>query len=106
MMADINITAPIVQMPNLQGMAAAQLAHPEVQQVFAQQMALQIQKDQQHQVQKVEKQEPAVMVKDDDGSSRQSAQQQQPRRQHHPAEGEDAPPSSSPWIGHLLDKKV
>ncbi|WP_243312226.1 hypothetical protein [Fundidesulfovibrio agrisoli] len=105
-MADINITAPIVQMPNLQGMAAAQLAHPEVQQVFAQQMALQIQKDQQHQVQKVEKQESAVMVKDED-SSRQSAQhQQQPRRQRHPDEGEDAPPSSSPWIGHLLDKKV
>jgi len=106
MMSDLNITAPIAQMPNLQGMAAAQLAHPEVQQVFAQQMALQLQKDQHQQVQKVEKQEAAVQVKDEDDSRQSGRQHQRSGRQHAQEEREERTPSPSPWVGHLLDRKV
>jgi hypothetical protein len=104
-MSDINMLAPIVQMPNLQGMAAAQLAHPEVQQVFAQQMAQELQKEQNQQVQKVDKQEQAVSVKDDETHNSPQGQHQQQRRQSRQEQDEPVA-SGSPWIGHLLNKKV
>jgi len=108
MMSDLNITTTIAQLPNIQGMAAAQIAHPEVQQVFAAQLAQQAVKEQHQQVQKVDRQEGSDAVKEekegrqDPGhhpGKRKAAAQKEP-------EPEEQPASASPWIGHLVDRKV
>ena len=109
MMSDINITTVVAQLPNLQGVAGAQLAHPEAQQVFAAQMAQQALKDQTHQVQKVEKEEGSEAVKDEQEKRRGAEQQLSPRKkkalQAAPEEPEAAQ-AGSPWLGHLINKQV
>lgn len=109
MMSDINITTSIAQMPNVQGVAGAQLAHPEAQQVLAAQLAHQVLKDQTHQVQKVEKQEASEAVKDEkEGGHGGQDQHLRKRQAKSPAPDESETPAeaSSPWIGHLINRKV
>ncbi|GFK92549.1 hypothetical protein NNJEOMEG_00374 [Fundidesulfovibrio magnetotacticus] len=109
-MSDINIVTTVAQLPNLQGLAGAQLAHPEAQQVFAAQMTQQMLKDQHDQVQKVDKQEGSDAV-DEDKEGRQEARRQASGRRNAPhhqpePEPEAQPASSSPWLGHLINRKV
>lgn len=109
MMSDLNITTVIAQMPNVQGQAAAQLAHPEVQQVFAAQLAQQALKQQSEQVQKIEPQEASQAVQDEDEQERSARNRHHPgerKRREGEAEEETEPASSSPWLGHLLNMKV
>lgn len=109
MMADINLTTTIAQLPNLQTVAGAQLAHPEAQQVFAAQLAQQALKDQTHQVQKVEKEEGSEAVKDEKEKRRAPGQELQPRKRQAKAEAPEEPAaeaSASPWLGHLVNRKV
>ncbi len=109
MMSDLNITTVIAQMPNVQGQAAAQLAHPEVQQVFAAQMAQQALKQQSEQVQKIEPQEASQAVQDEDEQQRSARNRHQhpgERKHREDAPEETEPASSSPWLGHLLNMKV
>ncbi|MFP5223488.1 MAG: hypothetical protein ACLGSA_14450 [Acidobacteriota bacterium] len=110
MMSDINIATSIAQLPNLQGIAGAQQAHPEAQQIFAAQMAQQALKEQQHQVQKVDKQEGSEAVKEDRDNKRGEEHELRQRKRHARQDAEpeeEAPaPSSSPWLGHLVNRKV
>jgi hypothetical protein len=110
-MADINLTAPIAQMPNLQGVAGAQAAHPEAQRIFAAELAQQALKEQQKQVQKVEREEEPEAVKRD--SERRQGEEPGPHQRKRQAKGgqdeeETGPPNaaSAPWVGNLLNKKV
>ncbi|MBI4803939.1 MAG: hypothetical protein HY795_01750 [Desulfovibrio sp.] len=108
-MSDINITTTIAQLPNLQGVAGAQLAHPEAQQVFAAQLAQESLKEQMHQVQKVDKQEGSEAVKDEKegrGGEQHMHQRNRQAKKDAPEDGDSAPPSASPWLGHLINKKV
>ncbi|WP_243359301.1 hypothetical protein [Fundidesulfovibrio terrae] len=109
-MSDINIATVVAQLPNLQGVAGAQLAHPEAQQVFAAQMAQQALKDQGHQVQKVEKEEGSEAVKDEKEKRRGAEQEPHPRKrqaqQAAPEEPESPAQPGSPWLGHLINKQV
>jgi hypothetical protein len=110
MMSDLNITTTIAQLPNLQGVAGAQLAHPEAQQVFAAQLAQESLKEQMHQVQKVEKQEGSEAVKDEKeghgGAEQHMHQHNRQAQKETPEDGDSAPASASPWLGHLINKKV
>jgi len=111
MMADINITTSIAQLPHLQAMAGAQLAHPEVQQVFAQQMAQEALKQRMQQVQKVERQEQGEGIKADQDGRRGSEGGHTPGRRgrHAREEAREEEPmsaSASPWVGHLVNRKV
>jgi len=108
-MSDLNITTTIAQLPNLQGLAGAQLAHPEAQQVFAAQLAQESLKEQMHQVQKVEKQEGSEAVKDEKegrGREQQMHQHNRQSKKETPEDVDSAPASASPWLGHLINKKV
>lgn len=110
MMSDINIATSIAQLPNLQGIAGAQQAHPEAQQIFAAQLAQEALKNQHDQVQKVEKQEGSEAVKDDRDNKRGEEHElrQRKRHAHQEADPEEEDPaiSSSPWLGHLVNRKV
>lgn len=110
MMSDISITTTVAQLPNVQGVAGAQLAHPEAQQAFAAQMAHQALKDQHQQVQKVEKQEASDAIKDDEEQRRGGREETNRRKRQAqpetPEEADSGPASSSPWLGHLINKKV
>lgn len=110
-MGDINLTAPIAQMPNLQSVAGAQVAHPEAQRIFAAELAQQALKEQQHQVQKVEREEePEAVKRDKERRQGQEPGSQQRKRQAKGQEDEEeagAPSAASaPWVGNLLNKKV
>lgn len=109
-MSDINITALIAQMPYVQTMANTHVLMPEAQQYFASHMAQQVFKQQQEQVQKIEKQEePHSVRKDKDNRQNPDARRQAQRRRAAPRqEEEETPPdgAASPWIGHLVNKKV
>lgn len=110
MMSDINITTSIAQMPNLQNVAGAQAAHPEAQQIFAAQMAQQTLKEEAQQVQKVEKQEGSDAIKDEDeqqaGRRRREAAMLGRKAKKREPEEEEQPATSSPWLGHLVNRKV
>jgi hypothetical protein len=110
MMSDINITTSVVQLPNIQGMAGAQLAYPEVQQAMAAQLAQQALKEKDFQVQKVEKQDASEAVKDEKRKGRGGSNDQRRRtRQAAPeqeAQADDQPGAASPWLGHLVNRKV
>ena len=109
MMTDINITTSIAQIPNLQNVAGAQTAHPEAQQLLAAQIAQQSLKDEAKQVKKVEKQEGSAAIKDEEEQrgGQQHHESASRERRHSEDAGEDAPPASpSPWLGHLVNRKV
>ena len=108
MMSDINITTTIAQLPNLQGVAGAQLAQPEAQQILAAQLAQEALKEQMHKVQKVDKEEGSEAVKDDEERRRGGQGLQHRKRQAKPdADEPETPPAlASPWLGHLINKKV
>lgn len=110
-MGDIHITTSIAQMPNVQGLAGAQLTHPEAQQVFAAQMAQQALKEQMQQVQKTEKDAGSTAIKADE--ERRHGQEHHPGRddKKHRGSGqedgkESAGASGSPWLGHLINRKI
>ena len=110
MMAEIDFITSIAQLPNLQGLAGAAQAQPEAQQIFAAQMAQEALKEQTHQVQKVEKDEGSEAIKDDQERRRGADQELQHRKREakpDASEESDNPPASaSPWLGHLINKKV
>ncbi|WP_459935039.1 hypothetical protein [Fundidesulfovibrio butyratiphilus] len=109
-MSDINITALIAQMPYVQTMANTHVLMPEAQQYFASHMAQQVFKQQQEQVQKAEKQDASQAVRNERESRQNSGSRQQAQgRRPAPKEIEEETPSddaASPWIGHLVNKKV
>jgi hypothetical protein len=109
MMSDINIATVVSQLPNIQGVAGAQLAHPEAQQVMAAQLAQQALKEQVNQVQKVEKQEASEAVKDEEKRRRGGGQDLRHRKRQAMPQSEnetEVQPAASPWLGHLLNRKV
>jgi len=106
-MNDINITTVVAQLPYMQDVAHTQLTGPQVQQVFAAQMAQQALRAQNSQVQKVEAQSGSQAVSDEKERKRRPAHAALVKRQAGAEEEPDAPASNaSPWLGHLLNMKV
>ena len=106
-MTDINITTVVAQLPYMQDVAHTQLSAPQAQQVFAAQMAQQALRAQNSQVQKVEAQHGSEAIKDEEQRKRQQGHRPPHKRQAAPEEEPEIMASNaSPWLGHLLNKKV
>lgn len=107
MMSDINITTMVAQLPYMQDVAHTQLTGPQAQQVFAAQMAQQALRAQNQQVQKVEAKQGSQAVSDEGNRKKQPPPKALAHRRVEAEEEPDAPASNaSPWLGHLLNKKV
>lgn len=106
----MSINLVFMQIPLVGEVAGAMQAQPEAQQAYAREHTREVQKRENQQVQKTEKQDPSREV-NPDGS--QGDQQQLPRRRARraiPAQEmvEDRPLTTkdNPWAGHLLNKRV
>ena len=108
-MNNINFATLISQLPHLQSVAAAQISHPETQQMAAAQMAQQVFTKEHSQVQKVEAAHgPDAADKDKKREKNRFAMQKR-RLTGSAVEAQDEDSSTSnasPWAGHILNMKI
>ena len=106
----MSINLVFMQIPLVGEISGAMQAQPEAQQAFAREHTREVQKREQSQVQKPEKQESATGVNPD---GQQGGQQQHPR--HHRRKQQEAQEmveerplgtKDNPWAGHLLNKRI
>lgn len=106
-MTNINITTVVAQLPYMQDVAHMQLTSPQMQQVFAAQMAQQAMRAKNEQVQKIEAQHGSEAISDEEDRKRRQGRPPQHKRHAAPEdEPEVMASNASPWLGHLLNKKV
>lgn len=101
----------ISQLPNLQQMLAPQIIPAEAQQALFGQMVADNQRKEDHNVQKVEKEDGLDAMGKDSGGNKQAAQQHHPQRQRLPADpdqtaGATQSSNASPWAGNIINVKI
>ena len=105
----MSINLVFMQIPLVGELSGAMQAQPEAQQAYAREHTRQVQKREQEQVQKPEKQDGANSVHPD---GQQAGARQHPRRRsrrHHEQELVEERPliaKDTPWAGHVLNKRV
>jgi hypothetical protein len=107
MSTSINFPVLLSQLPHLQELAGAEKARPETAAAFNEQLAIETQKKEQEQVNKVTKQEKLDAAGDKGQEERPgyrgSRRRKQPTQE---PEEEDDSRAGSPWAGNILNLKV
>lgn len=106
----MSINLVLMQVPLVGEITGAIQGHPEAMQAYAGEHAKEVQKKQQSQVQKVQKEDKSRGVNPDGGGQ---GQQAAPRRQRQgrvvqEEEQEERPLTTKddPWSGHILNKRI
>jgi hypothetical protein len=106
MSIDINVPVLINQLPHLQFVAQAEQSRPEVQSRVLQELANEMRKREQSQVQNAEASETTAKVKDDSGGGG-GQQAASHRRRKAPEQPEPEPePQKGVWQGHIVNVKI